>query len=158
MTTIAIFGGTGYAGSAIRDEALKRGHRVMSVTRNVPADAPAAAGLEFREGSVHDASLVNQVAADADVVVVAVHFARVGQVGDLRPGLRTGVRRRDRQPPASPDAPVRGLLRGCGLLRGGRARSFLAPGRSPALPLLGPARVPRPQALFETPSLMSHAR
>jgi len=120
MTTIAIFGGTGYAGSAIRDEALKRGHRVMSVTRNVPADA--------------------------DVVVVAVHFARVGQVGDLRPGLRTGVRRRDRQPPASPDAPVRGLLRGCGLLRGGRARGFLAPGRSPALPLLGPARVPRPQA------------
>ena len=76
MTTIASFGGTGYAGSAIRDEALKRGHRVMSVTRNVPADAPAAAGLEFREGSVHDASLVNQVAADADVVVVAVHFAR----------------------------------------------------------------------------------
>lgn len=81
MTTIAIFGGTGYAGSAIRDEALKRGHRVISVTRNVPADAPAAAGLEFREGSVHDASLVNQVAAGADVVVVAVHFAP-GSSGD----------------------------------------------------------------------------
>ena len=30
MTTIAIFGGTGYAGSAIRDEAVKRGHRVIS--------------------------------------------------------------------------------------------------------------------------------
>jgi uncharacterized protein YbjT (DUF2867 family) len=32
MTTIAIFGGTGYAGSAIKDEALKRGHRVISLT------------------------------------------------------------------------------------------------------------------------------
>ena len=39
MTTIAIFGGTGYAGSAIRDEALGRGHRVISVTRKLPDGA-----------------------------------------------------------------------------------------------------------------------
>jgi putative NADH-flavin reductase len=30
MTTISIFGGTGYAGGAIRDEALRRGHTVIS--------------------------------------------------------------------------------------------------------------------------------
>ncbi len=78
MTTIAIFGGTGYAGSAIRDEALKRGHRVISVTRSVPADAPAAPGLEFRAGSVHDQALVDRVAAEADVVVVAIRFAPGG--------------------------------------------------------------------------------
>ena len=43
MTTIAIFGGTGYAGSAIRDEALSRGHRVIAVTRK-------AAGRRHRGG------------------------------------------------------------------------------------------------------------
>lgn len=78
MTTIAIFGGTGYAGSAIRDEALKRGHRVIAISRSVPADPPVAAGLEFRQGSVHDAALVDQVAAEADVVVVSVRFAPGG--------------------------------------------------------------------------------
>jgi uncharacterized protein len=78
MTTIAIFGGTGYAGSAIRDEALKRGHRVISVTRNLPADAPAGPGLELRQGSVHDAALVDRVAAEADVVVVSIPFAPDG--------------------------------------------------------------------------------
>lgn len=78
MTTIAIFGGTGYAGSAIRDEALKRGHRVISVTRKLPADAPTAPGLELRQGSVHDAALVDQIAAEADVMVVSIRFAQDG--------------------------------------------------------------------------------
>jgi putative NADH-flavin reductase len=78
MTTIAIFGGTGYAGSAIRDETLKRGHRVISITRNLPADAPATPDLEFRQGSVHDATLVDQIAAEADVVVVSIRFGPNG--------------------------------------------------------------------------------
>ena len=78
MTTVAIFGGTGYAGSAIRDEALRRGHRVISVTRNLPAGAPAGPGLEFRQGSVHDAALVDQIASEADVVVVSIRFAPDG--------------------------------------------------------------------------------
>lgn len=76
MTTIAIFGGTGYAGSAIRDEALRRGHRVISVSRTVPAsDASDTPGLEYRYGSVHDAGLVDEVAADVDVIVVSIRFA-----------------------------------------------------------------------------------
>jgi hypothetical protein len=105
MTTIAIFGGTGYAGSAITDEALKRGHRVISVTRSLPADAPAGPGLELRQGSVHDAALVDQVAAEADVIVVSVPFAPGGSGEGVRlldafpvlagaataPGARLGV-------------------------------------------------------------------
>jgi len=75
MATIAIFGGTGYAGSAIRDEALKRGHRVISVTRSGKPDGTQDSAAEFRQGSVHDADLVDQVAAEADVVVVAIRFA-----------------------------------------------------------------------------------
>ena len=78
MTTIAIFGGTGYAGSAIRDEALKRGHRVISVTRELPDGPAAGSSVEFRQGSVHDAALVDQVAAEADVIVVAIRFAPGG--------------------------------------------------------------------------------
>lgn len=92
MTTIAIFGGTGYAGSAIKDEALKRGHRVISVTRSLPADAADSPGLEFRQGSVHDAALVDQVAAEADVIVVAIRFADGGsgdrgKLADALPAL-----------------------------------------------------------------------
>jgi uncharacterized protein len=82
MTTIAILGGTGYAGSAIRDEALKRGHRVIAISRNAPAEAAAAgsgpADLEFRQGSVHDPALVDQIAAEADVIVVAIPFGPGG--------------------------------------------------------------------------------
>ena len=78
MTTIAIFGGTGYAGSAIRDEALKRGHRVISVTRKLPDGSAAGPDLEFRQGTVHDAALVDQVAAEADVIVVSIRFAPGG--------------------------------------------------------------------------------
>jgi putative NADH-flavin reductase len=78
MTTIAIFGGTGYAGGAIAGEAVRRGHRVISVTRSgTPAGGPGegtrtprpdAPGVDFRQGNVHDAALVDRVAAEADVV------------------------------------------------------------------------------------------
>jgi hypothetical protein len=78
MTTIAIFGGTGYAGSAIREEALNRGHRVIAVARKVPADAPAVDGLRFLRGDVHDQALVESLAADADVLVLAIRFGPGG--------------------------------------------------------------------------------
>ena len=85
MTTIAIFGGTGYAGSAIRGEALKRGHRVISVTRKLPDDAAAGPDVEYRAGSVHDAALVDQVAGEADVIVVSIRFAPGGSGdGDVK--------------------------------------------------------------------------
>ena len=80
MATIAIFGGTGYAGSAIRDEALKRGHRVISITRSGAPDgasdgAQETPNLEFRQGTVHDAALVDRIAAETDVIVVSIRFA-----------------------------------------------------------------------------------
>jgi uncharacterized protein len=74
MATIAIFGGTGYAGSAIRDEALRRGHTVISVSRREAglADRP---GLISRPGNLHDPALVDHMAAEADVLVVAIRAA-----------------------------------------------------------------------------------
>jgi uncharacterized protein len=83
MTTIAIFGGTGYAGSAIRDEALRRGHRVIVVTRNSPAEPSATAGVEFRAGTVHDPALVDELAAAADAIVVAIRYAPGGSGDDV---------------------------------------------------------------------------
>jgi putative NADH-flavin reductase len=85
MTTIAIFGGTGYAGGAIAGEAVRRGHQVISVTRSgapaggpgegTQAPRPGAPGVDFRQGNVHDATLADQVAAEADVVVVSIRYA-----------------------------------------------------------------------------------
>jgi uncharacterized protein len=71
MATIAIFGGTGYAGGAIRDEALRRGHTVISVSRR-EAEVAGTAGLIAREGNLHDPALVDHMAVEADVLVVAI--------------------------------------------------------------------------------------
>ena len=68
---IAIFGATGYAGGHLVNEALARGHEVVGVARKTD-------GLAGRErlipltGSVHDSAFVRTVAADADVLVLAV--------------------------------------------------------------------------------------
>ena len=77
MSTIAIIGGTGYAGSHIAAEALSRGHRVISVSRNAPSDPPA--GVEVRTGSIADETLLSRLFADADVVVIAIHGAADGK-------------------------------------------------------------------------------
>jgi uncharacterized protein len=87
MSTIAIIGGTGYAGSHITAEALSRGHRVISLSRNPPADPPA--GVEIRTGSIEDGALLDGLFADADVVIVATHAVSEGQADlvTLVPGL-----------------------------------------------------------------------
>jgi uncharacterized protein len=74
MATIAIFGGTGYAGGAIRDEALRRGHIVISVSRK-GGDPAGKPGLISREGNLHDPALVDHMAVEADVLVVAIRAA-----------------------------------------------------------------------------------
>ena len=71
MATIAIFGGTGYAGGAIRDEALRRGHTVISISRK-EAEVAGRAGLISRAGDMHDPALVDHMAVEADVIVVAI--------------------------------------------------------------------------------------
>ena len=96
MTSIVILGGTGYAGSAIAAEAARRGHSVTAVSRSGSAPSEGVAG---REGSIHDAGLVDELARDADVVVVAVRAdeAKLGDaIGSLtgaaaKHGARLGV-------------------------------------------------------------------
>jgi len=77
MSTIAIIGGTGYAGGHIATEALGRSHHVISVSRNASADP--VGGVEVRTGSIEDDALVSQLFADADAVVIAIQGAADGR-------------------------------------------------------------------------------
>lgn len=76
MSTIVIFGGTGYAGGHIAREAASRGHRVVSYSRSEPAERTDE--IEYRTGSLTDDGVVAQAAADADDLVVATHGLDVG--------------------------------------------------------------------------------
>src|ERR1035437_6057911 len=80
MATIAIYGGTGYARNAIRDEALRRGHTVISVSRK-EAELSGPPGFISRAGNLHDPALVDHMAVEADVLVVAT---RAGQQDGVR--------------------------------------------------------------------------
>ncbi|QWS34862.1 NAD(P)-dependent oxidoreductase [Curtobacterium aetherium] len=72
MSTIVVFGGTGYAGSAIVREALSRGHEVIAVARDT-SKLDAAEHLTLAQGDAFDASFVTEVTKDADVVIVSLH-------------------------------------------------------------------------------------
>jgi uncharacterized protein len=87
MSTISIVGVTGYAGGHIANEALSRGHRVIGVSRTAPTDPPA--GLEVRAGSIADTALIESLAAESDVLVIAVHAVADGErlLPPLVPGL-----------------------------------------------------------------------
>lgn len=68
MTNIVIFGGNGFAGSAIAEEAQKRGHSVTTVSRS-------AAGNNEVAGSITDQATLEKVLPGADVVVVSTPAA-----------------------------------------------------------------------------------
>jgi uncharacterized protein len=72
MTSIVVFGGTGYAGSAITREALSRGIAVTVVARDT-SKVEAAEGLTVEQGDAFDADFVSRVTQGADVIVVALH-------------------------------------------------------------------------------------
>ncbi|MFJ2980671.1 NAD(P)-dependent oxidoreductase [Curtobacterium sp. NPDC087082] len=72
MTSIVVFGGTGYAGSAITREALSRGIAVTAVARDTSKLEPAE-GLTLAQGDAFDTDFVAEVTKGADVIVVALH-------------------------------------------------------------------------------------
>jgi len=79
MRRIVVFGGTGYAGSAIAREAASRGHSVTTVSRGEP-ERPIA-GATHVVGSVLDGELRSRLVGDADDVVFAL--APRGDMADL---------------------------------------------------------------------------
>lgn len=72
MTTIAVIGVTGFAGSAITHEALSRGYDVIGAARDTASIDPAD-HLTTRDGDLYDTAFVDGLAADADVLIVAAN-------------------------------------------------------------------------------------
>lgn len=81
MARIAVIGGTGYAGSHIVAEAVRRGHTVVSVARSVPAER--IPGATYIEGTLLDVPSLVQELDGVNVVVSAV-AARGDMLGQLR--------------------------------------------------------------------------
>lgn len=82
MSRIAVIGGTGYAGSNIVAEAVRRGHEVVSVARTSP-DTPVH-GVTYVEGTVLDVPALLAVIGDVDVVIQALS-PRGDMAGKVRP-------------------------------------------------------------------------
>lgn len=67
---ITVVGGTGYAGANIAAEAAGRGHAVTVWSRSAPTET--IPGVEYRQGSVLDAAVLEEAVQGADVVVEAL--------------------------------------------------------------------------------------
>lgn len=94
MSTIVIFGGTGYSGGNIAREALGRGHHVISYSRN-PAAAPIE-GVVYRIGSLEDDAILDRAATDADDLVIALHAIDYpGGLASRTPALIDAARTHD---------------------------------------------------------------
>ena len=89
MTSIAILGGTGYAGSNIAREAASRGHDVTAVSRS---EATVPAGVTHKVGSLADAELVRELAAKHDVLAVATHALGDPDLREALPQLLDAAR------------------------------------------------------------------
>jgi putative NADH-flavin reductase len=72
VAKIVLFGATGYAGSKILAEALRRGHQLTAVARHteaLPTDNPSVRRVA---GSLYDPNLLNNLTTGADVLVIAI--------------------------------------------------------------------------------------
>jgi putative NADH-flavin reductase len=95
MSHVVIVGGTGYAGSHIAAEAVRRGHRVTSYSRSLP-ESPLD-GVDYRTGSITDPDVLEAAAGDADDLVLAVHHSDLGggPVTDFLPTLTAAATAHD---------------------------------------------------------------
>lgn len=90
MTTIAVLGGTGYAGGHIAREAVARGHEVTAFARHAPAER--VPGVTYETGAVQDLETVRRATAH-QVVVVALPARETdaGPLVDALPALAGSV-------------------------------------------------------------------
>jgi putative NADH-flavin reductase len=73
LTTVALIGASGNAGSRILDELTRREHRVTAIVRN-PNKVPSSKYTTAQSGDVHDLEGLAALIAGHDVVVSSVHF------------------------------------------------------------------------------------
>jgi uncharacterized protein len=126
---ITVLGGTGYAGSAIAEEAERRGHDVTSISRSMPEDP--VQGVTYRTGSVLEDGFLAEAVRDTDVV-----FEALSPRGELAGRLEGVV---ERLIPLAAEAGVRlGVLGGASSLQ-----------VSPGGPRLVDVRPPAPEVAVE---------
>lgn len=73
MTTIALIGASGNAGSRILKELARRGHQVTAIARN-PEKIANLPGVTARQGDVFDAAALVALLKGHEIVISAVHF------------------------------------------------------------------------------------
>lgn len=104
MARIAVIGGTGYAGSHIVAEGVRRGHTVVSVARTVPNER--VEGATYIEGTLLDVPNLVAELQGVDVIVSTVP-GRGDMLGKVRPAVAELVA-------ALPDTVRIGVIGGAG--------------------------------------------
>ncbi len=79
---IVVLGGTGYTGSNVAAEAVRRGHHVTAVSRTAPAVDQRIEGVDYITGSALDPTVQEQAVDGADVVLAAL-FPKGDMAGQL---------------------------------------------------------------------------
>ncbi|WP_407316254.1 NAD(P)-dependent oxidoreductase [Pseudomonas sp. nanlin1] len=92
MSKIAIIGATGRAGSQLLEEALRRGHTVSALARNVSSLA-ARSDVNAVAVDVLDSHALQQALSGHDVVLSAAHFSTVPAAALVEPAKQAGVKR-----------------------------------------------------------------
>lgn len=70
MTHVSVFGGTGFGGTQVVREALRRGHTVTVLSRSAPAEP--IAGVSYLQGTISDPAAIERATAGADVIIGAI--------------------------------------------------------------------------------------
>lgn len=73
MARLVMFGATGYAGSRLLEEAVSRSHRVTAVSRHTNPGSRRGDCVRWVSGSLYDRDLVEQLSAEADVLISAIN-------------------------------------------------------------------------------------
>lgn len=92
MSTIAIIGATGRAGSQLLEEALRRGHSVVAIARNIES-VDVKPGVTAKKVDALNADQLQQAISGSDVVISAAHFATVPAEAVIAPVKKAGVKR-----------------------------------------------------------------
>ncbi len=92
MSKIAIIGATGRAGSQLLEEALRRGHSVVAIARNVESIDPKP-GVTVKQADALNADELQQAVSGSDVVISAAHFATLPAAAVIGPVKQAGVKR-----------------------------------------------------------------
>ncbi|MBF6026855.1 NAD(P)-dependent oxidoreductase [Pseudomonas sp. P115] len=92
MSKIAIIGASGRAGSQLLEEALRRGHSVVAIARNVES-IDVKPGVTVKQADALNAEELQKALSGSDVVISAAHFATVPAEAVIGPVKKSGVKR-----------------------------------------------------------------